>query len=326
MKKLLFVLLLLPFFATAQKSYDFIDFSDDFSAKIIIDDNQENSDLETNCTLNIYQKKNKKLVFSKPALYSEYDFENAKVKANIKQIYYGEQSILIFEDFNFDGKEDIAIRTGRYSCYGGPSYQIYLADKNSFVYNKSLTDLGSNYCGMFTVDNEKKQLKTMTKSGCCWHQFSTYVIKNNKAVPVEIIEESYSGIFADYKVQKLVKGKMVTSSHKEFPTEGDNPDFTMVFENGKKMHLTLIYGDDHLGYIFTDKDNKVELFIDADFTFNKATQTLTFKNKNTVYEVSSKQIVVKDNGKTYHLNKIKETRGNLNNIEWQKLVNVQLIK
>jgi len=321
MKKLLLVLMLMPFFASAQESYDLIDFSDEFSGKIIIDDNQENSDLETNCTLNIYQKKSGKLVFSKRTVYSEYDMEDSKVKSNIQQIPYGEQSILIYEDFNFDGKQDIALRTGNYSCYGGPSFEIYLADKNGFVYNESFTELGSNYCGMFTVDAEKKQLQTMTKSGCCWHQFSTYVVENNQVVPIEIIEESYSGIFADYSIQKRVNGKMITSGYQKF-AEGNEPEFTMVFENGKKMYLMSIYGDEHLGYIFTNAEDVVELFIDADFTFNKATQTLTFKNKTTIYEVSEKEIIVKDNGKTYHLNKIKETTGSFKNLKWNTFTNV----
>jgi len=171
------------------------------------------------------------------------------------------------------------------------------------------------------VDNEKKQLQTMTKSGCCWHQFSTYVVENNQVVPIEIIEESYTGVFADYSVQKRVNGKMATSYYQEF-AEDNNPEFTMVFENGKKMHLMSIYGNEHLGYIFTNADNVVELFIDADFTFNKDTQTVSFKNKTTIYEVSSKEIVVKDNGKTYHLNKVKETAGSFDNLKWNTFSNV----
>lgn len=322
MKLIVCLGLLFSGFANAQESYDLIDFSDEFSGKIIVDDNQENSDLETNCTLNIYQKKNGKLIFSKPAFYSGYDIEDSKVKSNIQEIPYGEQSILIFEDFNFDGKEDIALRTGNYSCYGGPSFEIYLADKNGFTYNESFTELGSNYCGMFTVDDEKKQLQTMTKSGCCWHQFSTYVVENNQVVPIEIIEESYSGIFADYSVQKRVNGKMVTSHYQEF-TQDNEPEFTMIFENGKKMHLMSIYGDEHLGYIFTNADNVVELFIDADFTYNKANQTVSFTNENTVYSITPKGITIKDGSKTYHLNKIKQTAGSFNNLKWNTFSNVQ---
>lgn len=75
-------------------------------------------------------------------------------------------------------------------------------------------------------------------------------------------------------------------------------------------------------YVFTDKENVVELTFNADFMFNKATQTLTFKNKNTTYVVSDKEITVKDNGKTYHLNKIKETAGSFNNLKWNTFSNV----
>lgn len=320
MKLLICFVLLFSGLANAQESFDLVDFSNDFSGKIIVDDNQENSDLETNCTLNIYQKKNGKLVFSKPAFYSEYDMEDSKVKSNIKQIPYGEQSILIYEDFNFDGKEDIALRTGNYSCYGGPSFEIYLADKNDFVYNESFTELGSNYCGMFTVDDEKKQLQTMTKSGCCWHQFSTYVVENNKVVPIEIIEESYSGIFADYSVQKRVNGKMVTSGYQKF-AEGNTPEFNMIFENGKRMCLMEGMNSDLL-YIFTDKDDVVELTFNEDFTYSKADQTVSFKNKNTVYIITPKGITIKEGSKTYHLNKIKETGGSFNNLKWNTFSNV----
>ncbi len=39
MKKLLLLLMLMPLFASAQESFDLIDFSDEFSGKIIVDDN-----------------------------------------------------------------------------------------------------------------------------------------------------------------------------------------------------------------------------------------------------------------------------------------------
>ncbi|WKW46377.1 hypothetical protein P3875_11470 [Myroides sp. JBRI-B21084] len=322
MKKIILVLLLFPLFINAQTSYELTNFSDSYFAKII-DTTNENSEVETNCLLKIYLKNNNKLIFSAPAFYSDADLEGSKIKSNIKQIPYGEQSILIFEDFNFDGTKDIALRTGYYSCYGGPSFAIYLATKNSFVYNESFTELGSNYCGMFTVDTEKKQLSTMTKSGCCWHQYSTYVVEKNQVIPIEIIEESYSGVFVDYSIKKRVNGKMTESTYKEFPTE-NKPEFTIIFENGKKMHLMSIYGNEHLGYVFTNAKNVVELFIDADFTYNKTNQTVSFKNGNTTYIVSEKGIVVKDGTKTHHLNKIKKITGAFNNIKWNKLSNVQL--
>ena len=321
MKTFWLFILFASFFANAQESFELTDFSNQYTAKIIVNNN-ENNELDTNGTLNIYQKKNAQLIFFAPVFYSEYDFENAKIKTNIKVIPYGEQSVLIYEDFNFDGIKDIALRTGFYGCYGGPSYEIYLADKNGFVYNESFTDLGSNYCGMFSVDNEKKQLQTSTKSGCCWHQFTTYIVENNEAVPVEIVEEYYSGIFVEYTVQKRVNGKMVESGYLEF-TEENKPEFTMTFKNGKKMYLLEGMNND-LIYVFTDKNNVVELTYNEDFVFNQSAQTVTFQNKNTTYILSEKEIIIKDGAKTYHLNNVQTTNGAFSQLKWNTLSNVQI--
>lgn len=299
------------------------DFSDIYSGKLI-KNSPSYGESETNCSLNLYNKKTGKLVFSEQAFDHVFDSEydaSTKVAVNIKELPYGEQSVLIFEDFNFDGVEDIALRTGYFSCYGGPSYAVYLATKKGFVKNESFTDLGSNYCGMFDVDDEKKQLLTMTKSGCCWHQFSKYVVENNKVVPIEIIEEAYTGVFADYTVQKRINGKMVTSGYKKF-ADGNNPEMTFVFQNGKKMHLMSIYGNEHLGYIFTDSEDVVELFIDADFTYHKDDKTVSFKNKNTTYVVSEKEITIKEGNKTYHLNNIKSKKGSFKDLNLNKYANV----
>ena len=51
--------------------------------------------------------------------------KNQKPTVNVIQLY-NEQSPLIFDDFNFDGSEDLAIRNGNQSGYGGPSYDIYV--------------------------------------------------------------------------------------------------------------------------------------------------------------------------------------------------------
>src|SRR5690606_16901496 len=45
---------------------------------------------------------------------------------NIKELPYGSQSVLIYEDFNFDGIKDFAVMNGYFSCYSGPSFGIYL--------------------------------------------------------------------------------------------------------------------------------------------------------------------------------------------------------
>ena len=89
---------------------------------------------------------------------------------NVIQLY-NEQSPLIFEDFNFDGSEDLAIRNGNNSGYGGPSYDVYVFNQSrrQFVPSKELTALAYENLGMFQTDAVRKRLTVFAKSGCCWH-------------------------------------------------------------------------------------------------------------------------------------------------------------
>src|SRR5690606_16595219 len=96
---------------------------------------------------------------------------------NIKELPHGSQSVLIYEDVNFDGIKDFAIMNGYFSCYSGPNFDIFLVDKNrKITYSEAFSELSCLYCGMFQVDEETKSMHTMTKSGCCWHQFSEFKI------------------------------------------------------------------------------------------------------------------------------------------------------
>ncbi len=80
---------------------------------------------------------------------------------NRKELSYGLQRILIYEDFNFDGIKDFAILNGNNSCYSGPSFDIYITGKNDqVVYNDEFSALSNDYCGMFEVDVKAKRLYT----------------------------------------------------------------------------------------------------------------------------------------------------------------------
>lgn len=83
---------------------------------------------------------------------------------------YAEEYGFVFDDFNFDGAEDVAVCNGRNSGYGGPSYSVFLFDGKSrkFVENKRLSELAEGgYLGLFFPDPKRKQLVAFSKSGCC---------------------------------------------------------------------------------------------------------------------------------------------------------------
>ncbi len=136
---------------------------------------------------------------------------------NIVQLY-NEQSPLIFEDFNFDGSEDLAIRNGNNSGYGGPSYDVYVFNQSrgQFVPSKELTALAYENLGMFQTDPVRKRLTTFTKSGCCWHETTEYaVVPKRGLVATKILTEdatSSDGRYVYVTTQTRsngVNGKMV---------------------------------------------------------------------------------------------------------------------
>ncbi len=119
-----------------------------------------------------------------------------KPSVNIIQLY-DEQSPLIFDDFNFDGQEDLAIRNGNESSYGGPSYDVYVFNKTrqQFVISDALTALAYENLGMFQTDTKRKRLVTFAKSGCCFHVTSEYAVIPNKGLKLvhELTEDAMGG-------------------------------------------------------------------------------------------------------------------------------------
>ncbi|WP_066565998.1 FG-GAP repeat protein [Snodgrassella sp. CFCC 13594] len=109
--------------------------------------------------------------------------EQAQPSVNVVQLY-DEQSALIFNDFNFDGQPDLAIYASNDGPYGGPVYQVYVFNKTRqrFVLSRELSELTQMNLGMFQTDATRKRLHTMSKSGCCWHQSSTYSVVPGKGL------------------------------------------------------------------------------------------------------------------------------------------------
>lgn len=142
---------------------------------------------------------------------TEFAAEEAQLVGN-KQMY-DHQSILFFEDYNFDGVADLSIRDGNNSGYGGPSYRVYLFSPRAarFVFSQPFTDLGQGeYLGMFQVDGKRKRLRAYSKSGCCLHRRDEFIVAANR--PVKVFEELEDATIADEKrvritTRRLIKGR-----------------------------------------------------------------------------------------------------------------------
>jgi hypothetical protein len=159
-----------------EQIYTIDDFSDNYYGKMKIENPKE---VFSKGWITIYDKKSNKEIIKVESEQLTFKLHDGKIKSNILELPYGEQSNIIYKDFNFDGVNDFALMDGQKSCYHGPSFRVYLASKGTFIYDENFTRLAQQYCGMFNVDYEKKEINTMTKSGCCWHEYSDYKIINN---------------------------------------------------------------------------------------------------------------------------------------------------
>lgn len=321
-----------------QKSLDVQDFSKDYYGKVYL---ENPSEVFSKGWVAIYEKKSNKQIIKviSDELISE--ISNGKVRANVKQLPYGEQSVIIYEDFNFDGVEDFAIMDGQNSCYHGPSFKIFLAvkDKRKFVLNQSFTRLAQEYCGMFDVDRTEKKIRTMTKSGCCWHQYSEFVVANNKPFAIKIIEED--GMLAFplvYLTTKIWNGKkMVENSIRTIIWEDENIKILFSFKTVKNKQLILYRQNDQLHYAFLNKSGNIDFNYPRDseqifpmfmLDLNENSSELSFINESAtyrIYETADKKIGVKVmvNGKLSDISgRIESRKGSLGKLIDENLSNL----
>lgn len=324
---------------TSNQHYQIQDFSDDYYAVI---QTSADEDSEENTSINIIDAKTKQTLISQPTdIDIEYELSNSeayqlgnKVSANIANRHYGEHSVLIYDDFNFDNKKDLALQDGRYGCYGGPSYQVYLKQGSRFVLSEGFTELAQGYCGFFGIDKDSKTLNTMTKSGAAWHQFKEFKVINNKPVAVRIIEEEYnSRSLLSITESKRVNGKMKVENYEMLPQYDDQNAagtlpyiYTLIVDNGKKLVIDSQYkdGSEQLYYAFANKEDRIELLYEGQFDYDKTTKTLSFTNRPVLYKINNQGITVKLPNQTVLLkSQPNSVQGNLDEVTHFKNVRVR---
>lgn len=306
--------------------------SNRYMAKAIID---ERTDYTISGRVSVYDRQTNALLIEQESTALPDDEGVSAV--NVKQLPYGEQSLIQYNDFNFDGIDDLAISDGNNSCYGGPSYQVYLADgKGGFVYSDEFTDLAQSYCGFFSVDYDKQLIYTMTKSGCCWHWVYTFDVRDNKPRMIEEVEEGANNVLPfilNSKISQL-KNNQMQLVEQESMLDVDGMDVIFSFElQNKDKKVVLFRYDDILFYAFinspTDNDNasaSIDFLYPSEQDYQKYldqqqgestpyttfvlhqsedNQTLTFANPSATYQIYNTPhtvgIKVRTGGKVYDM-------------------------
>ncbi len=335
----LFLILAAVGIAFGQKTFEVQDFSKDYYGKVYL---ENPSEVFSQGWVAIYDKKtNKQLIkVESEELISE-TAEDGKIKANVKELPYGEQSLIIYDDFNFDGIKDFAVMDGQNSCYHGPSFQIYLGGKikSRFVLSKSFTRLAQEYCGMFDIDKTTKKISTMTKSGCCWHQFSEFIVVNNVLKAVKIVEED--GMLAYpfiYLTTKTWNGKrMIETSIRTVIWEDERVKILLSFNTKNNKQVILYRQENELHYAFVNKSGNIEFAYPRDSEVENPTfiidskenpTALSFTNKNATYKIYETEgekigVQVNVNGKLSDISGDKTSqKGNLRKLVEANLTNV----
>lgn len=308
----------------AQVTFTINSFSDKYFGKLYVTDTTEDF---SKGWIAIYDNQTQKMLFkvnSDESLRIDMIKENPII-TKTKRLH-SDQYFVIHKDYNFDGIKDFAIMDGSNGCYGSPSYQIYLALENGFKHSPAFTELTQDYCDL-EVNYKSKRLSTFTKSGCCWHQYSEFGVKDNKPYPVKIIEEEYEGtLTVNYTESNLVNGKMVTTKYsKLYEEEISKEDIVLSFQFTNKKKMQIFKKDRTLFYVFTDNSGKIELIYHDGFSYQIQEKSLKFKVYDTEYTIFDDRIVAKVSDKTYDMKAEAATRlGTITKLAIVRVDNVKI--
>ncbi|WP_306350389.1 XAC2610-related protein [Flavobacterium sp. '19STA2R22 D10 B1'] len=335
MKTILSIYLLLTIgIVSAQSVYKVDNFAKEYYGKIYINDSSE---VFSPGWVAIYDRKTNKELIKVESEELALSLHNGKALANINELPYGEQSLIMYNDYNFDGINDFSIQDGQNSCYHGPSFQIFLGTKKGFQYSDAFTQLAQENCGMFYSDPKTKTIQTMTKSGCCWHQYVEYTVQNNKPFAIKIIEEAATAQLPFFAISEQTwNGKKMVTKTKEVLYRDDLTPIVSFMIEDKDKEVLLFKIDEGLIYAVLQKDNQVEFSYpirtvesDQNFEYSKTANTLSFQTKEAkyiIYQNSDRigiDVIVKD--KTHHwIGVPSSVTGSLKYIVDQKWENVIL--
>lgn len=280
------------FESAAKSTFSLQDFSERYRATLEV---SAQDDVFRPGIIKVYDKKSGATLIQVQSdeLVLDTNAKTGEVKANVHELPYGEQSVLIYEDFNFDGIKDLALMDGQNSCYHGPSFQVFLGTADGFRHSDSFTDLAQNNCGMFGFDAKSKQISTMTKDGCCMHEMATYSIRNGEPyleTQTEIDQTSPSGLIEETQSQNK-NGKMVSTTRTLWEDD-EQRKILLAFKlapSGKRIFIFTPGFSDTVYYAAVDGKDQVGLIypeVDAEqFDYDSARHILSFVRGDTTYRI-----------------------------------------
>jgi hypothetical protein len=195
----------------AQKTYEYKNSSKSYNVRLTVENCDENT-CAGEAKFSIFRK-GKKKAFQTLTTKTEFRVEGAK-QLNPK-ILHNYEHLVFFEDYNFDGIKDLAIRDGNHNFDEGPSYQIYLFSpkRKRFIHSRAFTNLNqTKYIGAMQVDYQTKVLRAFSREYNRWESVEEFkVVRRNRLKKVSQKTEDYTDANrVKITTKRLVKGRWQT--------------------------------------------------------------------------------------------------------------------
>lgn len=179
--KLLLMLVCFGMFCNAQNYFELPNVSKTYNVIANIESCRDKK-CSGKTTIDLYDKSTMKKyqTLSSNDFYLDFDETRKPILDSLK-------NSIIFDDFNFDGIDDVAVRNGS-SNNKNPFYEVYINDSaKQFVLNDDFTSLIRSNSVMFKRDSEHQRIITYREDGCCWNLSSEYQFFPNKGL-VKVLE------------------------------------------------------------------------------------------------------------------------------------------
>ena len=195
----------------AQKTYELKNSSKSYNVRITAENCDENV-CAGDAKFSIFRK-GKRKAFQTLTTATEFMAQDAKHPD--PKILYNYQHLVFFEDYNFDGISDLAIRDGNHNFDEGPSYQIYLFSPKMkrFIHSRAFTNLNqTNYIGAMQVDEKKQVLRVFSREYNRWESTEEFkVVRGNRLKKVyQRTEDTTDEERVKFTTKRLIKGKWRT--------------------------------------------------------------------------------------------------------------------
>ncbi|WP_460577983.1 XAC2610-related protein [Hymenobacter coalescens] len=281
--------MLVSFTAQAQREYLIDDFSPQYYARIRI---EQPTEVSNPGSIAVYDKATGRQLLKVDAdpLYFGPD---DRVPASPRQrVACREQSLIIHEDFNFDGRKDLALEDGRNGCHGNTTYQVYLATPTGFAHSEPFTQLAE--CELFQVDAKRQRLSTQ-RSGAWGYTLEEYAVRGNVPFLVSRFKQDHEHWPFLTETQQTWNGRRLMASVQQLVLLGEE-EIICAFALAESKRRVVVFALDSttLHYALLRPDNSLEFTYPAPgaenarpFTLHQSATglSLRFQNGSAQYEI-----------------------------------------